>query len=360
MKLMAGFLFLLLLFRVMKPNYFSYGISYAKIIIELVNTDTQRQMNVTRQEAQLVWDLHHLQKKYMKDWCKDSVKKKKSKDVAWLVSMSGNSVVPGAVAVGHIIKKLSCYPILLALVTETVSKESRTALKATGFSVHVVEALDCNWMDKKLGHELMNKGIPGTHTRFHAWRYTQYETIIYVDTDFFPLINMDELIDSPGDFSAVYCGRPGVLDPCFNAGLAVFKPSLKTYQGLMEKWEELTHILGCPHDQIVLWYYFAFNGRWNPLPYSYNVRRKLYYPMKAYHFAGYGITPKPWEMERPPTEKEVDSFPGPAIEREDMNILWWKVFYEALEHYALHNWWKKTEFYKPTRVSIPVEKKNVS
>ena len=29
----------------------------------------------------------------------------------------------------------------------------------TGFSVHVVEALDCNWMDKKLGHELMNKGL---------------------------------------------------------------------------------------------------------------------------------------------------------------------------------------------------------
>ena len=54
MKLMAGFLFLLLLFRVMKPNYFSYGISYAKIIIELVNTDTQRQMNVTRQEAQVL------------------------------------------------------------------------------------------------------------------------------------------------------------------------------------------------------------------------------------------------------------------------------------------------------------------
>jgi hypothetical protein len=31
----------------------------------------------------------------------------------------------------------------------------------TGFNVHVVESLDCNWMDKKLGHEVTNKGRTG-------------------------------------------------------------------------------------------------------------------------------------------------------------------------------------------------------
>ncbi|XP_028396337.1 galactinol synthase 1-like [Dendronephthya gigantea] len=344
-KFFAGFLLCLLFFRLTKPNYFSYGISYAKIIYDLVNTDMQRQNDVLRQDAQLVWDLHHFQKEFMPEWCKNKVKKKRK--LAWFVSMSGNSVVPGAVAVGHIIKKFSCYPNLLALVTDTVSKESRSALEATGFSVHVVESLDCNWMDKKLGYEITNKGIPGTHTRFNIWRYTQFDSIVYVDTDFFPLVNMDELFDLPKEFSAVYCGRPGVLDPCFNAGLAVFKPHLDTYQGLMEKWEELSRVIGCPNDQIVLWHYFAFNGRWNPLPYSYNVRRKIYYPMKAYHFAGYGIIPKPWELKKPPSRQEANSFPGPVVKQQETNILWWKLFYEALDAYNLHDWWKTTEFYTP-------------
>ena len=89
-----------------------------------------------------------------------------------------------------------------------------------------------------------------------------------------------------------------------------------------------------------------FLGKWNRLPYSYNVRRKIYYPMKgstlfyfyhnnsyqkdmffkllkhptnvyvcfsAYHFAGYGITPKPWELKKPPSRKEANSFRGPII-----------------------------------------------
>lgn len=40
----------------------------------------------------------------------------------------------------------------------------------------------------------------------------------------------------------------------------------------------------------------------------------VHLPFSAYHFAGYGITPKPWELENPPTRKEVYSFGGPAIE----------------------------------------------
>lgn len=80
----------------------------------------------------------------------------------------------------------------------------------------------------------------------------------------------------------------------------------------------MTDTIGCPHDQRVLWYYFAFqgnycvfniytigtvhvvyhfqvvevfslkirrctifSGRWNPLPYVYNVWRLSFYPLKG-------------------------------------------------------------------------------
>ena len=53
-KFIAGFLLCLLLFRLTKPNYFSYGISYAKIIYDLVNSDMQRQNDVIKQDAQVI------------------------------------------------------------------------------------------------------------------------------------------------------------------------------------------------------------------------------------------------------------------------------------------------------------------
>ena len=34
----------------------------------------------------------------------------------------------------------------------------------------------------------------------------------------------------------------------------------------------------------------VFTGRWNPLPYSYNVRRKLFYPMKGTNHRNLTIT----------------------------------------------------------------------
>ena len=52
-KFIAGILVFVLLFRLAKPNYFSYAISYAKIIYDLVNTDMQRQNDVIKQNAQV-------------------------------------------------------------------------------------------------------------------------------------------------------------------------------------------------------------------------------------------------------------------------------------------------------------------
>ena len=52
-KFIAGFLLCLLLFRLAQPNYFSYAISYAKIIYDLVNSDMQRQNDVIKQDAQV-------------------------------------------------------------------------------------------------------------------------------------------------------------------------------------------------------------------------------------------------------------------------------------------------------------------
>lgn len=53
-KLLAVLLVLLLLFKVTQPYFFSYTISYAKVIADMVNKDMQRHQDVMRQEAEVI------------------------------------------------------------------------------------------------------------------------------------------------------------------------------------------------------------------------------------------------------------------------------------------------------------------
>ena len=54
MKFLALLMVLLVLFKILIPNFFSYTISYFQIIINMVNTDMQRHQDVMRQDAEVV------------------------------------------------------------------------------------------------------------------------------------------------------------------------------------------------------------------------------------------------------------------------------------------------------------------
>ena len=62
-----------------------------------------------------------------------------------------------------------------------------------GLEARLVEEMDCNWMDAKLGGDRDNgffgrslgkiRKIRG-HTRFHVWNYTECSKIINADADY--------------------------------------------------------------------------------------------------------------------------------------------------------------------------------
>ena len=54
MKFLVTLVTLIALFKILQPNFFSYSISYFKIIINMVNTDMARHQDVTRQEAEVL------------------------------------------------------------------------------------------------------------------------------------------------------------------------------------------------------------------------------------------------------------------------------------------------------------------
>ncbi len=73
-------------------------------------------------------------------------------------------------------------------------------------------------------------------------------------------------------------------DNGFNSGLMLFQPQ----DGLEEHLVSELFRIGCDHtDQPLLWHVFSQPG-WTIklLPFSYNVRKLNYHPMRAFHFGG--------------------------------------------------------------------------
>ena len=84
-------------------------------------------------------------------------------------------VVP-ALVLGQSIQTFSCHKNMIALISRNVSEGTQNALQRVGWETRLVEEMDCDWMDAKVGGD-RNSGlfgrplghrIKGTHTRFHA------------------------------------------------------------------------------------------------------------------------------------------------------------------------------------------------
>ena len=336
-----------------KPLFFSYAISYGKLICDLVAKDHERRLENDLQLAQKEWRLYEFETRYGQDWCKHN--KAKRGAVSWLSALVNDDYAVPTIVLGHMLRRLSCEKSMIVLLSEGVSEPAREALRKVGWTVRTVEHLDCVWMRKKLGQKAFRgkSDIIGTHTRFHAWNYTQFSKMIYVDSDYMPLTNIDDLFDLDTDFAAGPCGRPGVLDPCFNAGLLVFRPNEADYENIFQMWYSISGRYSCPNDQVLLWHYFADNNRWTVLPYTYNVRRIVFRPMKAYHFACC-MPPKPWSSKCRPSRREAKDFNGPIMHVDDLAIMFWKNFYEALTIYKLDDWWRSTRFFRPSQEFGPL------
>jgi hypothetical protein len=123
---------------------------------------------------------------------------------------------------------------------------------------------------------------------------TEYRRLIYADGDVMLLSNIDDLlrdVRGPSDIVAAHFERPMTRsqlasvwsDNGFNSGLVAFMPQ----DGLEKLVADETVKLGCVLDQPLLNHVFSHEPwRLHLLPFSYNVRKINYHPMRAFHFAG--------------------------------------------------------------------------
>lgn len=323
-----------------------YYLKIANYVLKDVMSDEERFLENELQLALKEWRIYQIESRFGQEWCKENFTSRKN-NVTWLTIVVNDEFAIPALVLGLSIQTFSCQRNMVALISDTLSTETHRALQKIGWDTRIVEAMDCDWLETKynaIDYRAFTgeAGIKGTHTRFHAWNYTEFSKIIYVDADYMLMTNIDQLFDIPGDFAATPCSRPGVVDPCFNAGLMVFRPDVQQYQDILSLWWKMTRQGTCPNDQVLLWYYYVAEGNWKRLPYAFNIRRNIYRPLNSFHFACCS-PPKPWSAKCRPSRKEAEDYDRPILVTDDMILVFWKKFYELLRRYDLENWWRSTK-----------------
>ncbi|EDV28354.1 uncharacterized protein TRIADDRAFT_53929 [Trichoplax adhaerens] len=313
-------------------------LTYPPHIIRLISQEPSRRLNRDNLMADQFWQLYRTESQHYQDQCQAQGTTCPEK-FTWLTAMVNDQYVIPAIVLGHGLRKFSCCHRMLALVTANVSHHSRKALQAVGFSILQVQHLDCQYLHHRNKRKLPKySGILGTHTRFHAWKLINYSRIVYLDPDFLLLGNFDSFLtlSTNKELMAAYCARPGIIDPCFNAGLLVIQPSIKIFNDLIALWNSF-YSWKCLDDQVLMYQYFAKRYQWDPLPYSYNVRRMVYFPIKAYHFACCKYK-KPWKLPQP-SRPIILGRKNLLSSIDGIMQLWWYEFYQALDQYKLNRWW---------------------
>jgi len=268
-----------------------------------------------------------------------------AKKRAWLTAVANDNYVTPTLAMARTLDEFSCVKTKIALVPDDlslVSETTRDLLRRAGFEVQVKPSLDCMSAHGSGASEIAL--YPGEYMRLYGWNMTEYDRIVYVDCDIMLLDNVDELFELPlqdDQMGAAYYEEPNIVDTGENSGLLVIKPREQEFVDLLAEWKALFPTAGCVADQPFLWLFYHQPGRSiNFLPYSFNVRKRVYHPMRVWHFAGPArLGYKPWIYPHTPAE----SYDRPIVAFIDVVALWWHFLYGAVKSYGLEQnpWWQK-------------------
>ncbi|XP_078245252.1 glycogenin-1 isoform X5 [Pogona vitticeps] len=171
-----------------------------------------------------------------------------------------------------------------------------------------------------------------TLTKLHCWELTQYSKCVFMDADTMVLSNIDELFERE-ELSAA--PDPGWPD-CFNSGVFVYRPSIETFNQLLQLATEQGSFDG--GDQGLL---NAFFSNWattdisKHLPFIYNLSSISIYSYlpafkafgtnaKVVHFLG---RMKPWNYTYDSKAKSIKEDPqDPTMVHPEFLNMWWETF----------------------------------
>ncbi|NWW88270.1 GLYG2 protein, partial [Rhynochetos jubatus] len=208
---------------------------------------------------------------------------------------------------------------------------ARSVLRSVFDEVIEVDALDSADSVRLALMQRPELGV--TFTKLHCWTLTHYSKCVFMDADTLVLCNVDELFDREEFSAAPDSGWPD----CFNSGVFVFRPSLKTYNRLLRFAAEHGSFDG--GDQGLL---NSFFSNWatadigKHLPFLYNLSSSAVYTYipafnhfgrdaKVVHFLG---ATKPWNYKYNLQTKRVmqDVTTSGSFHQLSFLALWWNIY----------------------------------
>ncbi|XP_039912369.1 glycogenin-2 isoform X5 [Hirundo rustica] len=252
-------------------------------------------------------------------------------DQAFVTLATDDVYCQGALVLGQSLRNHNTSRKLAVLITPEVSSGIKSVLRSVFDEVIEVDVLDST---DSVHLALMQRPELGvTFTKLHCWTLTHYSKCVFMDADTLVLCNVDELFDREEFSAAPDSGWPD----CFNSGVFVFRPSLKTYNRLLQFAAEHGSFDG--GDQGLL---NSFFSNWatadigKHLPFLYNLSSSSVYTYvpafnhfgrdaKVVHFLG---ATKPWNYKYNLQTKRVteDGTTSGSFNQLSFLALWWNIY----------------------------------
>lgn len=254
---------------------------------------------------------------------------------AFVTLVTNDAYVPGALVLGHSLKKCNTTRRLICLVGPYVSKVQRFKIEQIFEAVLVEQIVSKDWSRLNM---IGRPDLIHTLTKLHVWNLSFLDKAVFMDADMMALKNIDDLFLRDELSAVADVGWPD----CFNSGLFVCCPNSETFSKLVQFSESngsfdgsfLLDILG--GDQGLLNSYFS---DWSSgpssrrIPFTYNMTFNSVYSytsayqhfkdqVKVIHF--FGAT-KPWMMARDSNGNVINSTDKSA-DQISFYQQWWNMY----------------------------------
>ncbi|XP_039357832.1 glycogenin-2 isoform X2 [Mauremys reevesii] len=252
-------------------------------------------------------------------------------DQAFVTLGTDDVYCQGALVLGQSLRNHMTSRKLAILITPQVSSVMRAVLCSVFDEVIEVDAIDS--ADSMHLALLERPELGVTFTKLHCWTLTQYSKCVFMDADTLVLCNIDELFEREELSAAPDSGWPD----CFNSGVFVFRPSVETYNRLLQFATEHGSFDG--GDQGLLNSFFsnwATTDIGKHLPFIYNLSSSAIYTYvpafkhfgrdaKVVHFLG---SAKPWHYKYNSQTRTImqDGSTSGSQHQYSFLVLWWKIY----------------------------------
>lgn len=181
---------------------------------------------------------------------------KSDKKYTYVTLLSTDSYLMGVLLLAKSLRKVDAHYPLLVVCSIAVSDKSKRILARYGLEYVDVDksiAVDSGKYNVDAGHAHWNH----TFDKLYIWAQTQYDKVVFLDSDMQVIRNIDYLFDMP-HMSAVRADQwnePG-LDK-LNSGLMVVVPNRKDFEGLLHIVETGSLSMANIGDQDIIRAYYS-------------------------------------------------------------------------------------------------------